>query len=214
MITISIVDDEPRLRQSIATFVNGSPGFKCVSGYGSAEAALKGLPADKPDVVLMDINMGSMNGIECVEKLKDQCPDMQILMLTVYEDTEKIFRALAAGANGYLLKRSSPETLLTAIKEVHGGGSPMTSSIARKVVASFQKHKPTAASAAAEKKSVALSPREAAVLDGLAKGWTYKQLASELNISTDTIRTYIRRIYEKLHVQSRIEAVVKYLHPD
>lgn len=218
MITVSIVDDEPKLRQSITTFVNGSPGFKCVSGYGSAESALKGLPADKPDVVLMDINMGGMNGIECLEKLKVQCPDLQVLMLTVYEDTEKIFRALAAGANGYLLKRSSPETLLAAIQEVHSGGSPMTSSIARKVVASFQKHKSTAASveesAAAEKKSVALSPREAAVLDGLAKGWTYKQLASELNISTDTIRTYIRRIYEKLHVQSRIEAVVKYLHQD
>jgi DNA-binding NarL/FixJ family response regulator len=218
MITVSIVDDEPRLRQSITTFVNGSQGFKCISGYGSAESALKGLPADKPNVVLMDINMGGMNGIECVEKLKSQCPDMQILMLTVYEDTEKIFRALAAGANGYLLKRSSPETLLAAIQEVHGGGSPMTSSIARKVVASFQKHKSTAAnteeSVSAEKKSVALSPREAAVLDGLAKGWTYKQLASELNISTDTIRTYIRRIYEKLHVQSRIEAVVKYLHQD
>jgi DNA-binding NarL/FixJ family response regulator len=218
MITVSIVDDEPRLRQSITTFVNGSQGFKCISGYGSAESALKGLPADKPNVVLMDINMGGMNGIECVEKLKSQCPDMQILMLTVYEDTEKIFRALAAGANGYLLKRSSPETLLAAIQEVHGGGSPMTSSIARKVVASFQKHKSAAASteenASAEKKSVALSPREAAVLDGLAKGWTYKQLASELNISTDTIRTYIRRIYEKLHVQSRIEAVVKYLHQD
>jgi DNA-binding NarL/FixJ family response regulator len=218
MISVSVVDDEPKLRHSITTFVNGSPGFKCISGYGSAESALKGLPADKPDVVLMDINMGGMNGIECVEKLKDQCPNMQVLMLTVYEDTEKIFRALAAGANGYLLKRSSPETLLAAIQEVHSGGSPMTSSIARKVVASFQKHKSIAASteesAEAGKKSVALSPREAAVLDGLAKGWTYKQLASELNISTDTIRTYIRRIYEKLHVQSRIEAVVKYLHRD
>ena len=218
MITVSIVDDEPKLRQSIATFVNGSPGFKCVSGYGSAESALKGLPADKPDVVLMDINMDGMNGIECLEKLKDQCPEVQVLMLTVYEDTEKIFRALSAGANGYLLKRSSPETLLAAIQEVHGGGSPMTSSIARKVVASFQKHKSTAASlgesATAEKKSFALSPREAAVLDGLARGLTYKQIGTELNISTDTIRTYIRRIYEKLHVQSRIEAVVKYLHPN
>jgi DNA-binding NarL/FixJ family response regulator len=172
---------------------------------------------DKPDVVLMDINMGGMNGIECVEKLKNQFPEMQILMLTVYEDTEKIFRALAAGANGYLLKRSSPETLLGAIQEVHGGGSPMTSSIARKVVASFQKHKSTTGGTGegtAEKKAFALSPREAAVLDGLAKGWTYKHLASELNISIDTIRTYIRRIYEKLHVESRTEAVAKYLRPD
>ncbi len=211
MITVSIVDDEAKLRQSIATFVHGSPGFQCVSNYGSAEAALHGLPADKPDVVLMDINLGEMSGIECVEKLKAQVPDLQILMLTVYEDTEKIFRALAAGANGYLLKRSSPTKLLAAIREVHAGGSPMTSSIARKVVASFQKQKP-AADATGEKAGP-LSPREQAVLDGLAKGWTYKQLASELDISIDTIRTYIRRIYEKLHVQSRTEAVAKYLRP-
>ncbi len=209
MITVSIVDDEAKLRQSIATFVNGSPGFKCLSSYGSAEAALNDLPANMPDVVLMDINMGGMSGIECVEKLKERSPDLQILMLTVYEDTEKIFRALAAGANGYLLKRSSPTKLLAAIREVHAGGSPMTSSIARKVVASFRKQKP-AADAAGEKQGQ-LSPREQAVLDGLAKGWTYKQLASELDISIDTIRTYIRRIYEKLHVQSRTEAVAKYL---
>jgi len=209
MITVSIVDDEPKLRESIATFVNGSAGFKCVSSYGSATDALKRLPADKPDVVLMDINLGEISGIECVEKLKNQFPDMQILMLTVYEDTEKIFRALAAGANGYLLKRSSPTKLLAAIREVHSGGSPMTSSIARKVVASFQKQKPAADSA--EERTGQLSPREQAVLEGLAKGWTYKQLASELDISIDTIRTYIRRIYEKLHVQSRTEAVAKYL---
>jgi DNA-binding NarL/FixJ family response regulator len=143
-----------------------------------------------------------------VEKLKEQFPDMQILMLTVYEDTEKIFHALAAGAKGYILKRSSPTKLLAAIREVHGGGSPMTSSIARKVVASFQKQKP-AANTTGEKNGQ-LSPREHAVLEGLAKGWTYKQLASELDISIDTIRTYIRRIYEKLHVQSRTEAVAKY----
>jgi DNA-binding NarL/FixJ family response regulator len=208
MITVAIVDDEAKLRESIATFVNGSSGFKCVSSYGSAEAALKSLPADKPDVVLMDINLGEISGIECVEKLKGQFPDMQILMLTVYEDTEKIFLALAAGANGYLLKRSSPTKLLAAIREVHGGGSPMTSSIARKVVASFQRQKPSAATG---EKNGPLSPREQAVLDGLAKGWTYKQLAGELDISIDTIRTYIRRIYEKLHVQSRTEAVAKYL---
>ena len=213
MITVSIVDDEAKLRQSIAAFVNGSPGFKCVSGYGSAEAALKDLPADKPDVVLMDINMGGMSGIECVEKLKTQFPEMQILMLTVYEDTEKIFRALAAGANGYLLKRSTPTKLLAAIREVHGGGSPMTSSIARKVVASFQKTAGAKDSVGKSEAHGQLSPREQAVLDGLAKGWTYKQLASELDISIDTIRTYIRRIYEKLHVQSRTEAVAKYLRP-
>jgi DNA-binding NarL/FixJ family response regulator len=205
MISVSIVDDEKELRQSITTFVNGSPGFKCVSAYGSAEAALKGLPADQPEVVLMDINLGGMSGIECVEKLKAGTPGLQVLMLTVYEDTDQIFKALAAGASGYLLKRSSPTKLLQAIREVHAGGSPMTSSIARKVVASFQKSKPTA------EKQTHLSPREEMVLNCLAKGYTYKQIADELSISIDTIRTYLRRIYEKLHVQSRTEAVAKSL---
>lgn len=205
MISVSIVDDEKELRQSIATFVNGSPGFKCVSTYGSAEAALKGLPEDKPEVVLMDINLGGVNGIECVEQLTVRMPGIQVLMLTVYEDTDKIFKALEAGATGYLLKRSSPTRLLQAIREVHAGGSPMTSSIARKVVASFQK------SRHAEGKGTHLSPREEMVLNCLAKGLTYKQIADQLDISIDTIRTYLRRIYEKLHVQSRTEAVAKYL---
>jgi|SRR5665213_1638821 len=205
MITVSIVDDEKELRQSIATFVNGSPGFKCISAYNSGEVAIKGLPVDKPEVVLMDINLGGMNGIECVEQLKSIVPTMQILMLTVYEDTDQIFKALAAGASGYLLKRSSPTKLLQAIREVNGGGSPMSSSIARKVVASFQKSKQTG------EKQVHLSPREEMVLNCLAKGLTYKQIADELEISIDTIRTYLRRIYEKLHVQSRTEAVAKYL---
>jgi DNA-binding NarL/FixJ family response regulator len=205
MISVSIVDDEKELRQSIATFVNGSPGFRCVSTYSSAEAALKGLPADKPDVVLMDINLGGMNGIECVEQLRDVAPTMQILILTVYEDTDQIFKALEAGASGYLLKRSSPTKLLQAIREVHAGGSPMSSSIARKVVASFQKAKQTG------EKQTHLSPREEMVLNCLAKGLTYKAIADELGISIDTIRTYLRRVYEKLHVQSRTEAVAKYL---
>lgn len=208
MITVSIVDDEKELRQSIATFVNGAAGFKCVSAYTSAEAALAGLPDDKPEVVLMDINLGGMSGIECVEQLKAKVPTMQILMLTVYEDTDQIFKALAAGASGYLLKRSSPTMLLQAIRDVHSGGSPMTSSIARKVVASFQKSKQTGGKQANQ---THLSPREEMVLGCLAKGYTYKQIADELSISIDTIRTYLRRIYEKLHVQSRTEAVAKYL---
>ena len=208
MITVSIVDDEAKLRESIATFVNGAAGFTCLSSYGSAEAALEGLAGEQPDVVLMDINLGGMSGIECVERLKAKSPQLQILMLTVYEDTEKIFLALAAGANGYLLKRSSPTKLLQAIREVHGGGSPMTSSIARKVVASFQK-----TAQAPGEKPVQLSPREEAVLDGLAKGLIYKQLADQLGISIDTIRTHIRHIYKKLQVQTRTEAVAKYLRP-
>jgi len=205
MISVCIVDDEKELRQSIATFVNGSPGFRCLNTYSCAADALKSLPEEKPEVVLMDINLGGMNGIECVERLKAVSPTMQILMLTVYEDTDQIFKALAAGASGYLLKRSSPTKLLQAIREVHGGGSPMSSSIARKVVASFQKSRHTG------EKQTHLSPREEMVLECLAKGLTYKQIADQLEISIDTIRTYLRRIYEKLHVQSRTEAVAKYL---
>lgn len=207
MISVAIVDDEKGLRESIATFVNGSPGFRCVSSYSNAEAALQALLADRPDVVLMDINMAGMSGIECVQRLKAVAPEMQIVMLTVYEDTDQIFAALAAGASGYLLKRLSPTKLLQAIREVHAGGSPMSSSIARKVVASFRKAEPVAG------KPPHLSPREQAVLDCLAKGLTYKQIADQLDISIDTIRTYLRRIYEKLHVQSRTEAVAKYLRP-
>lgn len=188
----------------MATFINGSPGFRCLSTYGSAEAALKGLPSEHVDVVLMDINMEGMSGIECVERLKAIEPKTQIVMLTVYEDADKIFKALAAGASGYLLKRLTPTQLLQAIRDVQSGGSPMSNSIARKVVASFQKPGPAGQKAA-------LSPREATVLDCLAQGFTYKQIADKMDISIDTIRTYIRRIYEKLHVQSRTEAVVKYL---
>jgi len=205
MISVSIVDDEKKLRQSIATFVNGSPGFRCVSAYSSAEAALKGLPSDKPDVVLMDINLGGMNGIECVERLKAKVPAMQILMLTVYEDTDQIFKALAAGASGYMLKRLTPVKLLEAIREVHEGGSPMSGPIARKVVASFQRAGRT------DGEKTHLSSREQMVLDCFAKGLTYKQTADQLSISIDTIRTYVRRVYEKLHVQSRTEAVAKYM---
>jgi len=205
MISVSIVDDEKKLCKSIATFLNGSPGFRCVSIYGSAEAALQQLPNDLPDVVLMDINMAGMNGIECVSRLKALAPQIQILMLTVYEDTEQIFKALAAGATGYLLKRLEPEELLQAIKDVHAGGSPMSNTIARKVVASFQ-----AANRAGEGQNL-LSSREQAVLDCLAQGLAYKQIGDQLGISINTIRTHLRHIYEKLHVQSRTEAVAKYL---
>ncbi len=205
MISVSIVDDEKKLCKSIATFLNGSAGFRCMSIYGSAEAALKHLPTDNPDVVLMDINMSGMDGIECVKQLKMLAPQIQIMMLTVYEDTEKIFKALAAGATGYLLKRLEPEELLQAIRDVHSGGSPMSNSIARKVVASFQ-----VADVAGENKNL-LTSREQAVLDCLAQGLAYKQIGDQLNISINTIRTHLRHIYEKLHVQSRTEAVAKYL---
>jgi DNA-binding NarL/FixJ family response regulator len=205
MITVSIVDDEKELCQSIATFVNGAPGFHCVSMYHSGEAALEHLPQDRPNVVLMDIHLVGMSGIECVERLKAKIPQMQIMMLTVYEDTDQIFKALAAGASGYMLKRLTPGKLLEAINEVHGGGSPMSSSIARKVVASFQRSKRP------DEEQTHFTSREQMVLDCLANGLTYKQTADKLNITIPTIRSYLRRIYEKLHVQSRTEAVAKYV---
>jgi len=205
MISVSIVDDEKKLCKSIATFLNDSPGFRCISIYGNAEIALRQLPADRPDVVLMDINMPGMDGIECVKRLKALAPQLQILMLTVYENTEQIFNALAAGATGYLLKRLEPGELLQAIRDVHAGGSPMSNSIARKVVASFQE-----AHRVGEKQNL-LSPREQSVLDCLAQGLAYKQIGDQLGISINTIRTHLRHIYEKLHVQSRTEAVAKYL---
>jgi DNA-binding NarL/FixJ family response regulator len=166
---------------------------------------LEHLPLDRPDVILMDINLGGMDGIECVRRLKTVMPEAQVLMLTVFADTEKIFRALAAGASGYLLKRLSPSKLLDAIREVREGGSPMSASIARKVVQSFQ------STPARGDESADLSPREREVLNGLADGLAYKQIADQLSVSIHTVRNYIRRIYEKLHVRTRTEAVAKFL---
>jgi DNA-binding NarL/FixJ family response regulator len=205
VIKVAIVDDEADLRENIAGFVDAAKGFRCVSAYASAEEALARMGQDPPDVVLMDINLGGMSGIECVRQLKPRMPATQIVMLTVFEDTEKIFSALAAGASGYLLKRVAPAKLLDAIREVHEGGSPMSAPIARKVVQSLQKvSAPTDASAD-------LSPREREVLNGLAEGQVYKQIAERLGVSIHTVRNYIRRIYEKLHVQSRTEAVAKFM---
>jgi DNA-binding NarL/FixJ family response regulator len=205
-IRVSIVDDEVDLRENIAGFVDAAKGFKCVSVHSSAEEALAHLPKEKPDVVLMDINLGGMSGIECVLHLKPLMRDTQVVMLTVFEDTEKIFSALTAGASGYLLKRMPPEKLLEAIREVHEGGSPMSAPIARKVVQSLQTHRPPGVDETAE-----LSPREREVLDCLAEGQAYKQIADKLTVSIHTVRNYIRRIYEKLHVRTSAEAVAKYL---
>ena len=204
-IKVSIVDDEADLRENIAGFVDASPGFHALGVHASAEEALIRLPREKPDVVLMDINLGGgMSGIECVRQLKPLLPETQIVMLTVFEDTDKIFSALAAGASGYLLKRLAPAKLLEAIREVHEGGSPMSAPIARKVVQSLRAAPPAPGEAA-------LSAREREVLDRLAEGLAYKQIAERLSLSIHTVRNYIRRIYEKLHVQSRTEAVAKYL---
>ena len=204
-ITISIVEDNDQLRGTLARVLNRAEGFQCISQFASAEDALKALPQEKPNVVLMDINLPGMNGVECVRQLKQFCPATQVLMLTVYEDTENIFNALAAGATGYMLKRTPREELLQAIRDVLKGGSPMTTHIARKVVQSFQR--PLAATQSTED----LSPREREVLDCLAQGFLYKEIAEKLGISYETVHTYIRRIYEKLQVRTRTEAVAKFL---
>jgi RNA polymerase sigma factor (sigma-70 family) len=204
-ITVSLVEDNEQLRNTLARVVSRAEGFECLSHYGSAEAALEALPKDKPQVVLMDINLPGMNGVECVRKLKQSLPSAQVIMLTAYEDTDNIFNALAAGASGYLLKRTKSAELLEAIKDVLKGGSPMTTHIARKVVQSFQQ------SAASQQSTETLSTREREVLDCLAKGLIYKEIAEKLGISYETVHTYIRRIYEKLQVRTRTEAVAKFL---
>ena len=204
-ITVSIVEDNEQLRTTLARVLNRADGFSCVSHYANAEDALKDLPQVKPDVVLMDINLPGMNGVECVRQLKKIAPEIQVMMLTVYEDTENIFDALAAGASGYMLKRTAGKELLEAIAEVKRGGSPMTTHIARKVVQSFQR------SAAAEAQTESLSEREQQVLDLLSRGLIYKEIAEKLGISYETVHTYIRRIYEKLQVRTRTEAVAKFL---
>ena len=205
LITVSIVDDEADLRKHIAEYLAAAGNISCKSAYASAEEALNHLPQDKPDVILMDINMGEMDGIECVRRLTAVMPKAQVLMLTVFEDPDQIFRALSAGASGYLLKRMSPKKLVEAIEEVCAGGSPMSAPIARKVVQSFK------AIPARGDESVDLSPREHSVLNGLAEGLAYKQIADQLGVSIHTVRNYIRRIYEKLHVRTRTEAVAKFL---
>lgn len=204
-INVSIVEDSEKLRGTLARVLNRAEGFRCVSQHGSAEEALKELPPVNPHVVLMDINLPGMNGVECVRQLKQLLPKTQVMMLTVYEDTENIFNALAAGANGYMLKRTPSKELLEAIQEVHRGGSPMTMHIARKVVQSFQK--PVTSVSPTEN----LSDREQQVLDLLSQGLMYKEIADKLNISYETVHTYIRRIYEKLQVRTRTEAVAKFL---
>jgi DNA-binding NarL/FixJ family response regulator len=204
-IQVSIVEDNDQLRGTLARLLNRAEGFACLSQYPTAEAALEGLPKDRPQVVLMDINLPGLNGVECVRRLKQVAPEISAVMLTAYEDTENIFNALAAGANGYLLKRAPRAELLDAIREVHRGGSPMTTHIARKVVQSFQRTAP------APQPGEVLSAREQEVLDHLSQGFLYKEISEKMGISYETVHTYIRRIYEKLQVRTRTEAVAKFL---
>ncbi|RFS26494.1 DNA-binding response regulator [Chitinophaga silvatica] len=204
-ITIAIVEDNHDIRTAMELLINGSDGYACVGTFNNAETAVEQIPQLMPNVVLMDFNLpGGMNGIECIAQLKREHPDMQFMMLTVYEDDDKIFMALEAGASGYILKKTSPGELLEAIRDLYDGGSPMSSQIARRVVAFFQKQaKPNPA-------LEALTAREKEILDQLSKGYLYKEIASNLFISIETVRRHVHNIYEKLHVRSRTDAVNKY----
>ena len=205
-IRVSIIEDDVQTRTIFADWLRRAPGFDCLSEHGTAESALDALPAMKPDVVLTDINLPVMSGLEAVRRLKPLLPNTQFVMLTVYEDADHIYNALTAGASGYLLKQTPRTKLLEALRDVHAGGSPMTSNIARKVVQAFQHVRP------ATDETGELSVREKEVLDLLARGFLYKEIAESLGISVPTVNTYIRRIYEKLQVRSRAQAVAKYSH--
>jgi DNA-binding NarL/FixJ family response regulator len=206
-IRVAIVEDDDRVRESLGLLIDGADGFISCGSYATAAAAISGISARPPDVVLMDINMPRCSGIECVRGLRAFCPDLNILMLTVADDGENVFRALEAGANGYLLKRTPPNDILKAIQDVHDGGSPMTGSIARQVLKSFEK--PAPLSVAAEK----LTSREKETLDLLAKGHSYKEISTTLQVKYNTVHTHVRNIYTKLQVRSRTQAVSKYLEP-
>lgn len=208
-ITFSIVDDDSDLRDSIVRYLTVKGGFVCVGQYARAQDALANLPAEKPSVVLMDIKMKGMDGIECVRRLKEKMPDVLVIMLTVFEDEDLIFDALMAGATGYLLKRQPPEQLLEAVHELLAGGSPMSATIARKVVKLLQRSGGAGKSTGSVR--LLLSDRQREMLDLLAFGEPYKAIADKMGLSIHTVRGYIRRIYEKLQVHSRTEAVAKYL---
>lgn len=202
-IRLCLVEDDARVRGLLASWLQREPGFAIAAEYGSTEAALAALPGERPDVVLVDINLPGQSGIECVRQLKPRLPGTQFAMVTVYEDADRIFQALAGGATGYLVKQTPRAELVAAIRELHAGGSPMSTNIARKVVQSFHRA-PAPPRADAE-----LTPRERQVLEELVRGLLYKEIADALGISMGTLHTHIRRIYEKLHVRSRAQAVAR-----
>jgi DNA-binding NarL/FixJ family response regulator len=204
-IRVGIVEDDPSIRESVAALVSAAQGFTCEHVYDSVESALAGLSAPAPDVILMDINLGGMSGIEGVRRVKELFPGTQVLMLTVFEENDKIFQSICAGASGYLLKRTPPAKIIESIAEVHAGGAPMTASVARKVLTLFATVAPQPASPSS------LTPRETEILQHLVTGSSYKKIARELFISFDTVNTHIKNIYAKLQVHSKTEAVAKAL---
>jgi DNA-binding NarL/FixJ family response regulator len=204
MTKIAIVEDNKVIRESLTEFIHADPEFRCVCACATAEEALKIIPKHEPEIVLMDIQLPNMSGIDCLAQLKQMLPSLHIIMVTVYEDTERIFKALRMGACGYLLKRCTPEELLTAIREVRQGGAPMSREIARKVIFSFQE--PVKAAAEVED----LSPRELEILELLAGGFPNKAIADRLGLTDGTVRWHLRHVYHKLHVRSRTEAALKF----
>jgi len=207
-IAISIVEDQRDMRESLVEWLGNAPGLRCVGAHASAEEALRDIPKENPDVVLMDINLGGMNGIECVSRLKDKLPKTQVLMLTTYDEGDLIFDSLRAGANGYLLKNMPREELVSAVEQVTAGGAPMSLQIARKVINHFHRHKKPSS------ELEQLTAREHEILKLLAKGYMYKEIADHLGISMSTVRTHVTAVYEKLHVQSRTEAAMKLVGQD
>ena len=204
-IRVGIVEDNDSIRESLALILDGSPGFRCCGAWRTAEAALENLPRRPADVVLMDINLPGQSGIDCVRQLKAVLPKLQIIMLTIEDDSRKVFDSLKAGAMGYLLKNLPPTQILAAVEEVHRGGSPMSSQIARMLVQQFQK------AGRGHDQNAHLTPREEQVLGLAVKGFRSKEIADHLALSTQTVQTHFRNIYEKLQVGSRAEAVARYL---
>ena len=204
VIGVAVVEDDAGLRRSLERLLNLSPGFRCVMICGSGEEALELIPNTPPDLVLMDINLPNISGIQCTALLRQQLPQLQIVMLTVYDDANTLFKALRAGACGYLLKRARPEEILEAINEALRGGAPMSSEIARQVVAAFQEPLP------AGRPAEGLSRREQEILDQLLRGHSNKDIAARLSISVFTVKNHLRHIYEKLQVRSRTDAMLKF----
>jgi DNA-binding NarL/FixJ family response regulator len=209
MTTVAIVEDDPGLGAGMRRIVEGMPDCQCVGVWRSGEDALAKVPAFRPDVVLMDINLPGISGIEATAKLKAAIPELLVIMVTVYRDHDKIFDALKAGACGYLLKRSAPAELRQAILDVRQGGAPMSAEIARRVVEAFHRPAPTGRSSSPQE-AVHLSKRETEILELLAQGLANKEIADRLTLSTETVRAHLKRIYDKLHVRSRTEAALRY----
>jgi len=202
--TVVVVEDDIRLQQHLIKIFDKPEDITCLCAVSSAEEALEKIPAYHPDVVLMDINLPGISGIDSIRELKKKLPRLEIVMLTAYEEEDNIFRALKEGASGYLLKSSTPDDIYNAIRDVYSGGAPFSSHIARKVAQYFRAEK------SIEDENESLTPREKDVLKLLASGYIYKEVADQLDISLETVRTYVKRICQKLHVRSKVEAIIKY----